>query len=244
MQYRKLVERLKIPLPTLKIDPHVHTRHSDSSSSVKDVLNAARQRGLDGIALTDHDNIGSWISAPQLDSDLLIIPGIEVTTKDGHLLLLGIKEMPPEDLDAVAASDYTRKRGGIVIVPHPKIPFISIGESIIERIRPDAIETYNAKVPFAYITRKSIKLAERLRIPQTGGSDAHSDKTVGDMYTVVEAEDRTVEAVLDAIKKGKIRPAGKTSSRLEKVKMLFLLGVSRLMFWRRKKRRSLILLEN
>lgn len=213
-------------LPILKIDLHVHTKYSDSTSSVEDILEAARQRGLDGVALTDHDKIGGWISVFKSSSDLLVIPGIEVTTKDGHLLLIGIKEAPPKRLDAVTVSDYARNRGGVVIVPHPKIPFISIREHVIELIRPDAIESINAQVPFEYLNRESGKLADRLGIPQSGGSDSHSSKTVGDAYTIVTADERSVEAVLEAIRIGRISPSGEIQSSLDKVRKVFWLGIS------------------
>ncbi|MCJ7635208.1 PHP domain-containing protein [Candidatus Bathyarchaeota archaeon] len=220
-------------MPFYKIDLHVHTEYSDSSSSIEDVLDAARKKGLDGVAITDHDNVYSGICASKLASDLLILPGVEVTTKDGHLLLFGIKNSPPKDLDAIVVSNYARREGGIIIVPHPNIPFISFREEIIEEIRPDAIETFNAKIPFSCIIDKNVKLAERLGLPQTGGSDAHTNTTIGDMYTVVEAEERTLDAVLDAIRKGRVRPAGKTSSWMEKARMAWSAVIPRLNFWQR-----------
>lgn len=221
-------------MPSLKIDLHVHTSRSDSSSAIEEILGAARKRGLDGVAITDHGTARSWTSASRPTSDLLIIPGLEVTTKSGHLLVLGMKNPPPKGLDPVAVSEYAKRKGGVVIVPHPNIPFLSVGEDVIERIRPDVIETYNAKIPFERIIKKNVKLAERLGIPQTGGSDSHTHKTVGDMYTVVEVEDRSVEAVLDAIRRGEVRPAGKMSTWLEKADIVFRMVVSKLKFWRDK----------
>lgn len=221
-------------MPSVKIDLHVHTNHSDSSSAVEDILDAARRKGLDGIAITDHDTIQGWLSTSGLASDLLVIPGVEVNTKDGHLLVLGVSKPPPKNLDAMAVSNYARRERGVIIVPHPNVPFLSIREDVIKRIRPDAIETYNAKLPFERIRNKNIKLAERLGLPQTGGSDAHTHKTVGDMYTVVEAGERSVDAVLDAIRKGKVKPVGKTSTWQEKANIILWMAVSRLRFWRKK----------
>lgn len=220
-------------MPFYKIDIHVHTKHSDSSSAIEDILDTARKKGLDGIAIADHDTVQGWIRASKLAPDLLVIPGVEVTTKDGHLLLLGVKNPPPKDLDAAAVSDYARRANGIIIVPHPNVPFLSIREEIIREIRPNAIETYNAKIPFMRIIKKNVKLAERLGLPQTGGSDAHSSTTVGDMYTVVEAEEKSVNAILEAIRKGKVRPVGKSSTWLEKTDIVLEMIISSLMFWRK-----------
>lgn len=196
-------------------------------------MDTARKKGLDGIAITDHDNVYGWMYASKLVSDLLIIPGLEVTTKDGHLILLGIKNPPPKGSDAIDVSNYARREDGIVIVPHPNIPFIGVREEIIEVMRPDAIETGNARIPFNRMMEKNVRLAERLGLPQTGGSDTHIHTTVGDTYTVVEAEERPVDAVLDAIRGGKVRPVGKTLSWLEKVKMVLSMATLSLKFWQR-----------
>lgn len=220
-------------MPLLKIDLHVHTNHSDASSTVEDTLDAARRKGLDGIAITDHNTVQGWIHASKLASDLLVIPGVEVNTSDGHLLVLGVRNPPPKGLDATTVSDYARREGGVIVVPHLNVPFFSIREDVIKRIRPDAVETHNAKIPFEFIVNKNVRLADRLRLPQTGGSDAHTQATVGDMYTVVEVEERSVEAVLDAIRRGKTRPAGKTSTWLEKTKIVLPIVTSSLIFWRK-----------
>ena len=208
-------------MPRLKIDLHVHTNHSDSTSSVKKILEAARERGLDGIAVTDHSMINACAEASTSAPDLVIIPGVEVETDEGHVLVLGVKNPPPKGTSIDEVVEYAEQEGGVIVIPHPSLPFISVREEVIERIRPDAIETYNAKMPLSwYFMRKNMELANRLGIPQTGGSDAHSHNSVGDMYTVVDAGSRTVKAVLDAIRRGRIRPEGKASSFGEKVRMV------------------------
>ena len=73
----------------LKIDLHVHTWHSDARSSVLDVLMMAKRNGLDGIAITDHHTMQGVRDAEAQVDDFLIIPGIELTTRDGHLLGIG-----------------------------------------------------------------------------------------------------------------------------------------------------------
>ena len=104
---------------------------------------------------------------------------------------------------------------------HPMVPGFRTSEEIIKRARPDAIETSNALVPLARYNRQSRELAERLDLPQTGGSDSHRADTVGDMYTSVDTESRTVEGVVRAIKDGRVRPAGRRSKLIQRL----LLGV-------------------
>lgn len=208
-------------MPKLKVDLHVHTNHSDSTSSVKKILETARERGLDGIAVTDHSTLNACNEASTLALDLLIIPGVEVETNKGHMLVLGVNNSPPQGTSIDKIVEYAKQEEGVIVIPHPNLPFISVKKDVIERIKPDAIETYNAKTPFLrHFMKKNVKLAKRLGIPQTGGSDAHSHNSVGDMYTVVDAESKTVNAVLDAIRKGKIKPEGKASSIRERAKII------------------------
>lgn len=219
-------------LPILKIDLHVHTKYSDSSGSVRDILDAASQKGLDGIAITDHNTTKGWIEASKLETKLLVIPGVEVSTKEGHLLILGIQNPPPKGVDALTISDYARREGGVVIVPHIGISYFSIGEEVARKIKPDAVETHNAEVPFNYMIKRSVKIAEKLDLPQTGGSDSHSCKTVGNICTMIETEDKTVKGVIDAIRKGKVKPLWKTVTWTWKSKQVLTIGVRSLMFWR------------
>jgi predicted metal-dependent phosphoesterase TrpH len=143
-------------MTTLKIDFHVHTNDSDSISSVEKIIGAARQKRLDGIAITDHETTSAFAQATKLAPDLIIILGMEVETMEGHILILGVEDVPPKGLSAVEVAEYARQKGGVVIIPHPNIFFISIREDVIKRIRPDAIETYNAGIPFSGTTRRRI----------------------------------------------------------------------------------------
>ena len=206
-------------MPKLKIDLHVHTNHSDSTSSIEKVLESAKKKNLDGIAITDHDAVTASNYASEFDAGLILIPGVEVETGEGHILVLGIKRPPPKNLNVAEIIDFARKEGGVTIIPHPGIPFISINEKIIKLVKPDAIETHNAKAPFfRYFVKRNTKLAERLGLPKTGGSDAHSHKSVGDAYTIVDADSRSVAAILDAIKRGRTQPVGEASNLIENMK--------------------------
>ena len=105
----------------LKIDLHVHTNHSDSMSSVKKIIEAAREKHLDGIAITDHGTTTALAQALKLAPDLIVISGIEVEAVEGHILVLGVKNAPQKGLRAVEVAEYARQNGGIIIIPHPNI---------------------------------------------------------------------------------------------------------------------------
>ena len=86
----------------MKFDLHIHSNYSDGRASVVEIINAAVRRGLDGIALTDHDNMRGIPAArryiKEQKLDLILIPGVEVTTSEGHLLVLGVEEPPKRKL--------------------------------------------------------------------------------------------------------------------------------------------------
>jgi len=203
-------------LPKIKIDLHVHTDFSDSASGLKEVVSAALGKGLDGIAITDHGTCqAAKIAMVKYSSEILTVPGLEYSTEDGHLLGLGIFEDPPKGLTAFEFSSYVHARGGILVVPHPGIPFLSASERIFKILKPDAIETRNAAVPlFWWVTRRNEALAEKLHLPQTGGSDAHNSRRVGDVYTTIDSDSRELRDILLAIKEGRSKPEGNASPLL------------------------------
>jgi predicted metal-dependent phosphoesterase TrpH len=150
---------------------------------------------------------------------MIMISGVEAETIEGHILVLGIKNPPPKKLSVAETIEFARKEGGITIVPHPGIPFISISEKNIRQFKPDAIETHNAKTPFfRHFVEKNTKLAESLGLPKTGGSDAHSHKSVGDAYTIIDSDSRSIDDILEAIKRGKTQPEGEASNLMENIK--------------------------
>ena len=201
----------------LKIDLHVHTWYSDARSSVVDVLDMAKKKGLDGIAITDHHTMQGVLDAKAQVDDFIIVPGIEITTRDGHLLGIGLRDdtftsLKTRNQPAAYVSQMIRALGGLVVIPHPCTPFFSMKRSVIEQISPDAIEVYNAHSPcFARDARKSRELANHLSIPMVAGSDSHTWQTVGDAYTLIDAS-ADIEAILYAIRLGRTSIVGQASS--------------------------------
>jgi hypothetical protein len=192
-------------------DLHVHTNFSkDGESSVEAILRAAEVAGLDAIAITDHDSVDGARKALASETSVLVIPGIEVTTKQGHLLVLGVTELIPAGLDVVDTVEIARKMGALLILPHPYHVWRhgvarrkKIGMNVV-----DAIETFNSRYIVGSANRKAARIAERLGKPCVAGSDAHHARFVGFGRTFVEA-DRTVPSILAAIRAGKVTCGGK-----------------------------------
>jgi predicted metal-dependent phosphoesterase TrpH len=77
---------------------------------------------IKAIAVTDHGEIEGYFKVRELAAaytDVLVIPGVEITTPEGDLLVLGINELPPKPWSVRSVIDFSRKRDGVVAVPHP-----------------------------------------------------------------------------------------------------------------------------
>lgn len=193
----------------LKIDLHVHTCYStDAGTTPEEVIVFSKKRGLDGVAITDHDTLKGVLRLANQE-ELIVIPGIEITTSDGHVLALNVDE---EILPKMALSETIRRiheLGGIAVAAHPKTIHGGIRQRITSSLGFDAIEVINSSAfPFFFSTHQSRKVALRLNLPQVAGSDAHYPSEIGFAYTIVDA-DSEVDEIVHAIKKGATVPCGK-----------------------------------
>jgi predicted metal-dependent phosphoesterase TrpH len=203
----------------LNIDFHVHTCYSrDSSITLKQVVSFAKKRGLDGVAITDHDTMKGALKLKT--SDILIIPSIEVSTLQGHLLGINLTKVIPAKLTMEQTIQRIHEAGGIAVAPHPTSFYKSPPSRNISSY--DAIEVINSSsIPFSILTHFSKRFAEGLGLPQIGGSDSHYAPEIGSAYTVVEA-DPDIDEVAEAVKSGAVSPFGNRipwKIRLERVKL-------------------------
>lgn len=196
----------------LKIDLHVHTVYSDGRGSVEEVIKFAEFKGLDGIALTDHDTLEGYFKAKEYDSSLLILPGFEVTTDAGHVLVLGLERLPPsvKDIRYEELIGWVRRLGGLTVLAHPAASRVSIDRWM--DCRPDAVEVLNASYPLStYFIRRGSAVAKELGLPGVGGSDAHYPHAVGDAYTTVEIGNPNIDHFIKAVKSGRVGFEGRLS---------------------------------
>ena len=157
----------------LKIDLHVHTNYScDSKITLNQVVEYSQMRGLDGVAITDHDVVTGALELVERVTKLVVIPGVEVTTSRGHVVALNTTRPIPTKLSPSEAIQRIHETGGIAVAAHPTVFYKGMGKQANPSF--DAIEVINAAAfPFFLSTHLSRKLAIRLNLPQTAGSDAH-----------------------------------------------------------------------
>ena len=206
----------------LKIDLHVHTCYSgDTATTLEEVVTYAKGRGLDGIAITDHGTVAGALELLK-NTDLLVIPGIEVETLCGHILGLNVTQPIPQGLSASETVERIHGSGGITIIAHPFAAFKSRWKlRVLSSLKVDAIEVKNSSnFPFLLTTYLNERLAGRLNLPQTAGSDAHIPQAIGTAYTLIEA-DSELEEIVQAIKRGAVTPCGGALSWALRFKNLF-----------------------
>jgi len=198
----------------MKLDLHVHTRYSgDAITPPWLIMKMLRKRGVDGLAVTDHNTVRGWRSTQEAARrhGLQLILGEEIKVyREGKLSgeVLGLflnekvgKGEPGEVIDQV------RQQDGIVIIAHPfdsKKGFRNL-DSFARRI--DAVECLNARLPSGKINELALLFAQRHGTGMTGGSDSHVPWEVGNAWTEAEASD--LEDFRKALKKGETIPRGR-----------------------------------
>jgi predicted metal-dependent phosphoesterase TrpH len=196
----------------LKIDLHLHTHYSeDATTTLREVVAYAKKRRLDGVAVTDHDTTkGAQRLLKQKTKNFVIIPSVEVSSLQGHILAFNVEEPITPKLSLIETVEKIHQTGGIAVIAHPAVVLkTGLGHKISSASNIDAVEGINAAAfPFFLSNHSSHRLAQRLRVPETAGSDAHHPQEIGKAYTLVYS-DSNREDIIEAIRKGKTTPFGK-----------------------------------
>ena len=204
-------------MTVLKIDMHVHTEGSpDAHTKIRDLPEIIQSKGLDGVAITEHDHF----EPPRFDN-VIILPGVEISSADGHVIAIGVHEILPQKLSADETIQLIRDQGGLAIVPHPYDPVCECVKIANLRTKPDAVETMNADaLSFKISNYLARRDARKFGLPEVGGSDSHIPQSIGDCYTLVDSSTRNVDDILSAIRKGKTQPVGHATSAVNKWRKL------------------------
>lgn len=194
-------------------DLHLHTFFSrDALHSPESMIAAARKKGLSGIAITDHDSCEGvdylrrkgWIRDDGgAVEGFLILPGVEISTREGHLLCLGTTLPYMKGKPAKEVAKAIRERGGLAVAPHAFDRLrAGIRKEVLEELELGAIETFNAAVSIKHFNRQAALYAQQRDLPAMAGSDAHHASSVGISFTVYDLPQLSQEALLKAIPQG------------------------------------------
>ena len=192
----------------VRIDLHVHTRHShDSAAPVASVIRRCRDMGLGLVAITDHNNIRGGLEGRET-AEFPVIVGEEIKTTRGDIIGLFLEEPVPARLTPLETVKRVKEQGGLVGVPHPidRVRPSALGALALLEILPwvDFIEGYNAHTAFSADNRRSAELASARSLPVVASSDSHSSLELGRTYTEVQGQhlDGTPEGLMRAIREG------------------------------------------
>jgi predicted metal-dependent phosphoesterase TrpH len=199
-----------------RADLHMHTNLGDGWISPARLIEAARQRGLTLIAVTDHDHVEGARRVEELlhrqGGPMQMITGVEVSTRQGHLIGLFVKDAPRPMRPVEESIDAIKQQGGLVIVPHPLgrlVPSLSrrrIGSLLAAGYAIDGIEAYNPS-PANAAQRAVVRAAnQEWGLAEIGASDAHFWQHVGAGYTHFPGE--TARDLRRAITERKVEAGG------------------------------------
>lgn len=194
-----------------KADFHMHTNDDPVDTKMvkhsnKDLIDHAAKLGFEVLSITNHDKItfNSELKEYAQVRGILLIPGVEATIEGKHVLLINYEGLLPfkkvEDLAGLKGSHT------LVIAAHPFFPGpLTLQHRLIKHLHLfDAIEHCHFYRPWINFNKKAVQLAKEHKKPMCGTSDAHFLVQMGYTYSMVEAEEKTPEAIVAAIKKGQV----------------------------------------
>lgn len=197
----------------LKVELHLHTADDPRdyvSYGVEDIVRHAAALGFDAIALTNHDR---WTEGGERARDVAaalgvaLIPGIEATLDGGaHVVVLGAgREV--ERVRTLADLRRFRRPEHLVVAPHPFYP----GRTVLGPLAEQELDLFDALEWSHFYSRRLVRwnraaaeLARRGGKPLVGTSDVHLEEQLGLTFTVVDAASAEPEAILDAVRAGRV----------------------------------------
>jgi len=196
----------------MRADLHIHTVHSgDADQTVEQVLARAKELGLGAVAISDHNSLGGAREALEMAEGIIVLPAMEITSEEGHILAYGLESEVKRDLPVQETIDRIHENGGIAVAPHPYRIWSGLGERAVREANFDAVETLNGR-SLDGANRRARVLARELGLPVTGGSDAHSIVEVGRAYTVFPDSCNSAEEMMMAIVDGRTSSGGESRS--------------------------------
>jgi len=210
-------------LRLLLIDLHTHTQplSHDSLLSADDLIDLAKRSDLDGVCLTEHDFFWEPETVAELRRrhNFLVLPGIEVNTEDGHIVVFGLEHYVYGMHRIHELSALVQAAGGVMIAAHPyrrQLPF----ELRHEGDWSDALRRAVANPAYRHVSaiesrngRGSARenafageIANTLGVPQVAASDAHATQDVGRCATEFERNIESLDDLIGELKAGRFRP--------------------------------------
>ena len=200
------------------IDLHTHTKpwSDDSNLELPHLIHKAKQAGLNGVCLTEHDWFWDRDALAKLsqEHDFLVLPGVEISTDDGHLLVFGVEEYSFGMHHVEYLKGVVDETEGVIILAHPyRRQFYNDDDihAAVEQYHQnsvfhfvDTIEVLNGRAS-ARQNKFRQELCRRLNLKGVGGSDAHASLDIPSCATHFERKISNVEELITELKAGRFR---------------------------------------
>ena len=206
------------------IDIHTHTfpTSDDSLLTPEQLIEEAKRIGLDGVCITDHDGFWEPSEVSELSKvhNFLVLPGCEVTTEEGHLLVYGLRRYIFGMHRAAFVKDLVDEAEGVIVVAHPyRRTYREQGagspalySEMLDRacrngVFPlvDAVEVFNGRGS-EQENAFSHEIASRFGMRGTGASDAHKLDDLGTFATEFQRPIRCLEDFILELREGRFAP--------------------------------------
>lgn len=189
----------------IRADLHIHTTFSSDSTIQPKTLveKLVSHSSIKVAAVTDHDSVQGIRMTQELASaysDILIIPGCEISTAEGDVLVLGSAELPPQPWTVENVVDFSKENDCVSIAAHPYREY-GLGD-LVRSSKVDAIEVLNGGSPSS-ANQQAKALARSMNLPGVAGSDAHSPPELYAVYTQIDSS-LNLDDILNAIKKNRV----------------------------------------
>lgn len=189
------------------LDLHIHSRYSfDSLLKPAKIIEIAKEKGLDGVAIVDHNTIqGALEAKAYAGGNFIVIIGAEINTEVGDVVGLFLSK----DINSRKFAEVVNEihsQGGIAILAHPNKRKRIINTDIFGQL--DAIEGFNSRNPKHNLEAKNLSV--KYGLPDVAGSDAHFAFEIGKAKTMLECAS-DIESIKKTILGGKTKITGENS---------------------------------
>ena len=193
------------------IDTHLHeSKYSlDSRVSLEEIVERAREIGLDGVCITDHESSEIKNEARELSEStgFLIIVGAEILTFEGDMTIFGLPKLPDKMLHARDLVELVQAHSGAAISAHPyRKNHRGMGDHMRALKGLSGIEAFNGSTKL-YQNLYAYELSQGLMLPALGGSDAHVVSQVGKYATYFPGLIRDERDFIEAVRSKQAFPA-------------------------------------
>lgn len=194
----------------LKADLHAHTAddfHDRIGHSAEMFIDAAAKLNYDVVALACHNRV---IHTRRIEEygrrrNVLVVPALEALIEGKHVVILN------PDPEQAAAKTFPQlralgRRDAFILAPHPFYPDNRcLGRKLLRNIDCfDGLEYCSLYRPWINPNRKSVRVARQRGLPLVGTSDCHSFPYGDTTFSWIDARERSVPAVIEALRAGRV----------------------------------------